>query len=124
MRALTILATLIVSLPPAMAAQVTYYDLPEGAYPHDVAPAPDGSVWYTGQAKGFLGRFDPKTNKNVQIPLGPGAAPHGVIVGPDGAAWVTEGGQNAIARVDPLTQQVRLFPLPKQFSRANLNTPT
>jgi streptogramin lyase len=44
MRALTILATLIVSLPPAMAAQVTYYDLPEGAYPHDVAPAPDGSV--------------------------------------------------------------------------------
>jgi Streptogramin lyase len=47
-----------------------------------------------------------------------------VIVGPDGAAWVTEGGQNAIARVDPLTQQVRLFPLPKQFSRANLNTPT
>lgn len=68
MRALTILATLIVSLTSAMAAQVTYYDLPEGAYPHDVAPAPDGSVWYTGQAKGFLGRFDPKTNKNVQIP--------------------------------------------------------
>jgi virginiamycin B lyase len=123
MRALTVLVALAFGSPSALAAQVTYYDLPEGAYPHDVAPAPDGSVWYTGQAKGFLGRFDPKTGKNAQIPLGQGAAPHGVIVGPDGAAWVTEGGQNAIARVDPQTQQVRLFPLPKQFARANLNTP-
>jgi virginiamycin B lyase len=124
MRALMIAVTLALSLSAARSAQVTYYDLPEGAYPHDVAPAPDGTVWYTGQAKGFLGRFDPRTGKNEEIPLGRGAAPHGVIVGPDGAAWVTEGGQNAIARVDPTTKQVRLFPLPKQFSRANLNTPT
>jgi virginiamycin B lyase len=123
MRALMVVVTLALSLPAAHGAQVTYYDLPEGAYPHDVAPAPDGTVWYTGQAKGFLGRFDPRTGKNEEIPLGRGAAPHGVIVGPDGAAWVTEGGQNAIARVDPTTRQVRLFPLPKQFSRANLNTP-
>jgi virginiamycin B lyase len=107
----------------AQAAQVTYYDLPQGAYPHDVAPAPDGTVWYTGQRKGYLGRFDPKTKKHVEISLGPGAAPHGVIVGPDGAAWVTEGGQNAIARVDPATKGVKLFPLPKEFSNANLNTP-
>ena len=107
----------------AQAAQVTYYDLPQGAYPHDVAPAPDGTVWYTGQRKGYLGRFDPKTGKHEEIPLGSGAAPHGVIVGPDGAAWVTEGGQNAIARVDPATKAVKLFPLPKEFPNANLNTP-
>jgi virginiamycin B lyase len=106
------------------AGQATYYQLPPGAYPHDVAPASDGTVWYTGQRKGFLGRFDPKTGKNEEIPLGPGAAPHGVIVGPDGAAWVTEGGQNAIARVDPKTRDVRLFALPKEFPDANLNTAT
>src|SRR5215468_9047172 len=95
-----------------------------GAAPHDVYPAPDGGVWFTAQSAGKLGRLDPRTGRSDLIALGPGAAPHGVIVGPDGAAWVTEGGQNAIARVDPLTQQVRLFPLPKQFPRANLNTPT
>ena len=39
--------------------------------PHDVAPAPDGTVWYSGQQRGFLGRFDPKTGKNEEIPLGP-----------------------------------------------------
>jgi virginiamycin B lyase len=106
------------------AAQATFYQLPPGNFPHDVAPAPDGTVWYSGQQKGVLGRFDPKTGKNEDIPLGPGAAPHGVIVGPDGAPWITEGGQNAIARVDPVTRQVKLFPLPREFAYANLNTAT
>src|SRR4051812_10622238 len=108
----------------ARAAQVSYYQLPPDAYPHDVAPAPDGTVWYTGQRKGFLGRFDPKTGKNEVIPLGRGAAPHGVVVGPDGAAWVTEGGQNAIARVDAATRAVTLLRLPPDISNTNLNTPT
>ena len=75
-----------------------------GAGPHDVYPAPDGTVWFTAQAAGKLGRLDPRTGKSDLIALGPGAAPHGVIVGPDEAAWVTEGGQNAIARVDPTTR--------------------
>jgi virginiamycin B lyase len=108
----------------SFAGQATYYQLPAGNFPHDVAPAPDGKVWYTGQAKGVLGLFDPKTGKNQDIPLGPNAAPHGVIVGPDGAPWITEGGQNAIARVDPVTHAVKLFPLPKDSGYTNLNTAT
>ena len=118
------IALLAIAAAPATAAQVTYYDLPEGSYPHDVAPAPDGTVWFTGQQQGFLGCLDPRTGKLEKVPLGRGAAPHGVIIGPDGAAWVTEGGQNAIARVDPATKAVKLFPLPKEFAGANLNTPT
>ena len=93
-----------------------------GAGAHDVFPAPDGTVWFTAQSAGKLGRLDPRTGKSDLIALGPGAAPHGVIVGPDGAAWVTEGGQNAIARVDPATRAVKLFPLPKERRNANLNT--
>jgi virginiamycin B lyase len=98
------------------------YPLPAGVGPHDVYPAPDGTVWFTAQAAGKLGRLDPKTGKSDLIALGPGAAPHGVIVGPDGAAWVTEGGQNAIVRVDPLTRAAKLIPLPKERRNANLNT--
>jgi virginiamycin B lyase len=113
---------LIVATTAAHTAQVSYYQLPLGSFPHDVAPAPDGTVWFSGQQQGFAGRFDPQTGKLEKIPLGPGAAPHGVIVGPDGAAWLTEGGQNAIARVDPATKVVKLFPLPAAFPRANLNT--
>ncbi len=110
--------------PAAHGAEASYYQLPPGTGPHDVAPAPDGTVWYTGQRKGVLGCLDPKTGKTEEISLGPGASPHGVIIGRDGAAWVTEGGQNAIARVDPATKAVKLFPLPKEFPDANLNTAT
>ena len=85
----------------ASALRVTEYDVPAGSGPHDVAPAADGTVWYTAQAAGKLGRLDPATRKVTEVPLGDGSAPHGVIVGPDGAAWVTDGGLNAIVRVDP-----------------------
>jgi virginiamycin B lyase len=98
------------------------FPVPAGAGAHDVFPAADGTVWFTAQRAGKLGRLDPRTGKSELIALGPGAAPHGVIVGPDGAAWVTEGGQNAIARVDPATLGVRLFPLPEDRGNANLNT--
>ena len=117
-------AVLALGLRPAPAADVKYYDVPRGAHPHDVAPAPDGTVWYTAQSQGAIGILDPKTGKTTQISLGAGAAPHGVIVGPDRAAWITEGGQNAIARVDPATRAVKLFPLPENFPDANLNTAT
>jgi len=105
-------------------ARVSYFAVPSGAHPHDVAAAPDGTVWYTAQHHGALGVLDPATGKVEQISLGKGAAPHGVIVGPDRAAWITEGGQNAIARFDPKTREVKLFPLPKGFENANLNTAT
>jgi virginiamycin B lyase len=122
LRLLASAAALAGAVTATSAAQVSFYQLPQGAFPHDVAPAPDGTVWFSGQQQGFAGRFDPTTGKLEKIPLGRGAAPHGVVIGPDGAAWLTEGGQNAIARVDPATKAVKLFPLPAQFPRANLNT--
>jgi virginiamycin B lyase len=76
-----------------------------------VAPAPDGTVWYTGQNIGVLGRLDPVSGNVEEIPLGSGSAPHGVIVGPDGAAWVTDAGLSAIVRVDPVTSEVVVFPV-------------
>jgi virginiamycin B lyase len=120
------IATMALSAMPrtAPAGQVAYYDVPHGARPHDVAPAADGTVWYTAQGQGAIGILDPKSGKAVQIALGPDSAPHGVIVGPDRAAWITDGGQNAIVRVDSATRAVKLFPLPRNFPDSNLNTAT
>jgi len=108
----------------AAAAGVTIqeYPLPAGAGAHDVAPAPDGAVWYTAQRAGALGRLDPTTGKVDQIALGAGSAPHGVIVGPDGAPWITDSGLNAIVRVDPKTLEIKRYPLPEQRGYVNLNT--
>jgi virginiamycin B lyase len=108
----------------AQAAQVKYYATPAGSHPHDVAPAPDGTVWYTGQHAGNVGRLDPSTGKIEIIPLGEGSRPHGVIVGPDGGAWITDGGLNANLRVDPKTKEVKVFRLPEELGNANLNTGT
>ncbi|HEX2172996.1 MAG TPA: lyase [Dehalococcoidia bacterium] len=99
------------------------YAVPRGSGPHDVAPSPDGSVWYTAQRSGELGRLDPATSETRHVALGSGSAPHGVIVGPDDAPWVTDGGLNAIVRVDPATEEVKVFRLPAD-RRANLNTAT
>lgn len=122
--ALIAICLLALHAPAAFAAQVRYFDVPKGSHPHDVAPAPDGTVWYTGQQSGELGRLDPKTGRIERIPLGKGSRPHGVIVGPDGAAWVTDSGLNANVRVDPKTKEVTAFALPEEFADANLNTGT
>ncbi|MCG2595155.1 lyase [Ramlibacter sp. XY19] len=89
---------------------------------HDLAPAPDGGVFFTAQASGHLGWFEPSTGRTELVPLGSGSAPHGVIQGPDHAAWITDGGQNAIARVTWPQRAVTLYKLPEGTPYANLNT--
>jgi len=91
---------------------------------HDVAPAPDGGVWFTAQRSGELGWFDPASGRTELIALGRGSAPHGVIAGPDGAAWITDGGLGAIVRVGWPDRGVRAYPLPADAPYANLNTAT
>jgi virginiamycin B lyase len=108
--------------PEPVALQVREFGVPGGSHPHDVAPAADGGVWYTGQRKGVLGHLDPATGDIREIPLGAGSAPHGVITGPDGAAWITDSGRNAIVRVDGETDAVRAFELPADRPNTNLNT--
>ncbi|HET9774198.1 MAG TPA: hypothetical protein VFP25_04350 [Nitrososphaeraceae archaeon] len=114
----------LIDAEPSVNHIVKEFPIPAGSRPHDVAPAPDGNVWYTAQGSGELGQLDPVTGKTHHIKLGYGSAPHGVIVGPDGAPWITDGGLNAIVRVDPETEEIRLFPLPANSSYANLNTAT
>ena len=89
---------------------------------HDVAPAPDGGVWFTAQRSGHLGWFDPASGRVELVALGAGSSPHGVIVGPDNAAWITDSGLGAIVRVGWPDRTVRAFPLPAGTPPANLNT--
>ncbi|HLW47796.1 MAG TPA: lyase [bacterium] len=98
------------------------YAVPMGSHPHDVAPARDGTVWYTAQTAGELGRLDPATGKIQHVKLGEGSAPHGVIIGPDGAVWVTDGGLDAIVHVSADGGSIKRFPLPAGRPHNDLNT--
>jgi virginiamycin B lyase len=120
---LALSAALVLAAPAFADHLVAEFDVPRGTGPHDVAPAPDGTVWFTAQRSGELGRLDPASGQSKLVPLGPGSSPHGVVVGPDGAAWVTDSGLNAMVRVDGKTHQVKTYPLPPGSRYANLNTP-
>jgi virginiamycin B lyase len=96
----------------SLAFETKTYPVRGGSHPHDVAPASDGGVWYTGQRVGTLGWLDPATGSVVETPPGNGSAPHGVVSGPDGAAWVTDQGLDAIVRVTPGDFKVTVFPMP------------
>jgi virginiamycin B lyase len=114
------------SAAPSAAGELTFnvqtFPVPAGAGPHDIAPASDGGVWYTGQRNGMLGWLDPETGRIEQVDLGPGSAPHGVISGPDGAAWVTDPGLDALVRVEPGSFQVTRYPMPAAAGDVSLHT--
>jgi virginiamycin B lyase len=101
---------------------ITLFELPKGSRPHDVAPAPDGKIWYTAQGQAALGILDPVSGKVTQVPLGKDSSPHGVIQGPDGMAWITDSGQNAIVRYNPATAKIDVWKLPADTGYTNLNT--
>ena len=122
LRTFAVLSAALAFAPPTAAQDRQVFEVPAGAGPHDVAPAPDGLVWYTAQSQGALGILDPATGAVRQVPLGANSSPHGVIQGPDGAAWITDSGQNAIVRFDPATEAITVFPLPPGSPSANLNT--
>lgn len=84
----------------------------------DVAPASDGSVWYTAQQAGRIGRLDPSTGKFREFTL-PAARsyPHCLALDRYGNVWFTVNsgagvGTGYIAMLDPNSGEVRQFDLP------------
>lgn len=95
----------------ATAADVTYFAVPAGAGPRDVAPATDGRVWFTAPRQGAVGLLDPMSGQTQLIPLGVGSSPRALVVDQEGVAWITDPGLDALVRVDPVDLAVRTIPL-------------
>jgi virginiamycin B lyase len=84
------------------------YPLPEGARPRRLALAPDGTIYYSDYARGYLGHFDPATGRAEEwaSPGGASAEPYGIAVTSDGTVWYSESGvtPNTLVRFDPKTK--------------------
>ena len=101
-------------------ASIREWTLPTaGTRTHDPAVAPDGTVWYTGQANSRLGRFDPRTSQfreyplqadNVRLPYGVG--PHGLVADKDNNIWYTGQADGHMGKVDPKTGAVTKYKMP------------
>jgi virginiamycin B lyase len=96
--------------------KITEYVLPDGARPRRIAVAADDVIWYADNARGFLGRLDPRTGsvKEFPSPGGPKAAPYAIAVTRDGAIWFSESEvlPNTVVRFDPRTETTRSWAIP------------
>jgi len=84
------------------------YEVPTpNSRPHDPALAPDGSLWYTGQAANKLGRLDPRTGTFKEYPLKtPDSGPHGLVADKDGNIWFTAISGGYVGKLDPKTGDI------------------
>jgi virginiamycin B lyase len=86
------------------------YTLPKAsARPRRIALAPDGTVFYTDFARGYLGHFDAAGGKFLKewpSPGGPDSEPYGIAVTDDGLVWYSESGvqPNTLVRFDPKSE--------------------
>jgi virginiamycin B lyase len=84
-----------------------------GSRPHDPRATRDGSIWYTGQLAGVLGRLDPDTGQIKEFQLKtPHTGPHGLAEDKDGNIWFTGNRIGIIGKLNPKTGETTEYPLP------------
>ena len=102
----------------AVDVTIEEWQVPNRAYPHDPAVAPDGSAWYTGQRNNTLGRLDVRTGQFREYPLPTqGSGPHGLVADRDGNIWYTGNAAGLIGKLDPRTGKVTEYPMPDPAAR-------
>src|SRR5437660_10636268 len=57
--------------------RIQEYPVPAGSRPHGVAPATDGTVWYTAHGLGETGRLDPAPGQTKRVKRGDRSRPTG-----------------------------------------------
>lgn len=84
----------------------------EGTRPRDPYVAPNGLVWFVGQAGNYVANLDPRTGKFQRYEIDPGTHPHNLVVAPDGKVWFTGNRNGRLVRLDPDTRKLTNFPMP------------
>lgn len=103
-----------------------FFDL--GMYPHSIALAGDGGVWFNGhftRDPEQVGRIDPGSGEVTLFDLPPhrelraipgGPIPYEQRIGPDGRVWVSELQGNRLIGLDPGTGRAVTHALPARWS--------
>jgi len=107
-----------------LSVQIKEYEVPTPkSRPHDPALAPDGSLWYTGQAANKLGRLDPETGEFKEYPLKtPNSGPHGLVADKDGNIWFTAISAGYVGKLDPKSGEMSEY-RPSDGTKIDPHTP-
>lgn len=105
-------AALFTSWSAPVAAQSENFGLKEwdvewGGRTRDPAVAPDGKVWFVGQAGNYIAVFDPKTEQFKRYEIEEGSNPHTLIVDSKGIVWYAGNRNGRIGRLDPATGAIK-----------------
>jgi virginiamycin B lyase len=84
----------------------------ENSRPRDPFVAPDGRVWFVGQAGNYIAVLDPNTGGFRRYEIDPGTYPHNLIVAPDGKVWYAGNQIGMIGRLDPVDGSIVRYPMP------------
>lgn len=82
-----------------------------GGRPRDPYVAPDGIVYFAGQAGNYVGRLDPSSGQTRRYELPANTNPHTVVVGPDNHVWIAGNRNATIGRMNPATGDIRWYPM-------------
>ncbi len=98
--------------------QIKEWTVPwEKTRPRDPYVAPDGRVWFCGQAGNYIAVFDPKNGDFKRYELSEKTNPHNLIIDRAGMIWYA-GNMNAhIGKLDPKTGEITRFPMPDPAAR-------
>src|SRR5262245_26054783 len=106
-----------------VSGQFKRYDLDPGTGPHNLIVDDSGTVFYSGNLTGHIGRLDPGTGKVTKYPMPDPAArdPHTLIFDnnyeQNRLIWFTVQGGNFVGRFNTRTGEVTLRKSPTPNSR-------
>ncbi|MBX3146413.1 MAG: hypothetical protein KF785_06540 [Gemmatimonadales bacterium] len=97
----------------APAVSIDEWTVPwEKSRPRDPSVAPDGRIWFVGQAGNYVARFDPRSAKFEQFTIDAGTYPHTVIVDLAGNGWYAGNRNGMIGKVDGASGAITRYPMP------------
>ena len=112
----------------AVVADTQWRSWDVGMYPHSLAVAPDGKVWFNGhftREPELIGFVDPAGDKVTTYPVPPhptlakgpgGPIPYEIRAAPDGRIWLGELQGNRLVALSPKTGKFQTFTLPTAHS--------
>ncbi len=112
----------------SVAADTQWRSWDVGMYPHSLAMAPDGKVWFNGHfthAPELIGVVDPAGDKVTTYPVPPhptlakgpgGPIPYEIRASRDGRIWLSELQGNRLVAFTPKTGKFQTFTMPTSHS--------
>jgi virginiamycin B lyase len=98
--------------------EITEWAVPwERTRPRDPYVAPDGRVWFVGQAGNYIAVLEPASGQFKRFEIDSGTFPHNLIVDQQGMVWYAGNRNGMIGKLDPATGAITRYRMPDPAAR-------